>query len=182
MKSLLAALAFASTAVAQPPSTSPAGASWMRYPAISPDGKTIVFTYKGDLYKVPSAGGTAIAADDAHRRTTSCRCGVTTASRSRSRPTATATTTSTSSAPTAAKPSASRSTRRARLPYTLHGRRQGHHLRRRAAGRRRESPVPHGLAARALRSARRRRTPDSDSHDARREREAEPRTAQLPYL
>ncbi|RYF82791.1 MAG: peptidase S41, partial [Chitinophagaceae bacterium] len=34
--------------------------SWLRYPALSPDGKTIVFTYKGDLYKVPSAGGTAI--------------------------------------------------------------------------------------------------------------------------
>ncbi len=33
--------------------------SWLRYPALSPDGKTIVFTYKGDLYKVPSAGGTA---------------------------------------------------------------------------------------------------------------------------
>ena len=59
MKSLLAALAFASTAVAQLPSTSAAGASWMRYPAISPDGRTIVFTYKGDLYKVSSAGGTA---------------------------------------------------------------------------------------------------------------------------
>jgi tricorn protease len=32
---------------------------WARYPAISPDGSTIVFTYKGDLYKVPSAGGQA---------------------------------------------------------------------------------------------------------------------------
>jgi Tol biopolymer transport system component len=44
---------------AQSPSTSPQGASWMRYPAISPDGKTIAFTYKGDIYKVSSAGGTA---------------------------------------------------------------------------------------------------------------------------
>lgn len=32
---------------------------WMRYPAISPDGKQIVFSYKGDLYKVPSQGGQA---------------------------------------------------------------------------------------------------------------------------
>lgn len=35
--------------------------SWLRYPAISPDGKTIVFSYRGDLYKVPAAGGTATA-------------------------------------------------------------------------------------------------------------------------
>ncbi|QNA44161.1 S41 family peptidase [Lacibacter sediminis] len=33
--------------------------TWLRYPSISPDGKTIVFTYKGDLYKVASAGGSA---------------------------------------------------------------------------------------------------------------------------
>lgn len=32
---------------------------WLRYPAISPDGATIVFTFKGDLYTVPSAGGKA---------------------------------------------------------------------------------------------------------------------------
>ncbi|MCF1751818.1 S41 family peptidase [Mariniradius sediminis] len=32
---------------------------WLRYPAISPDGNTIVFTFKGDLYTVPSAGGRA---------------------------------------------------------------------------------------------------------------------------
>ncbi|MCM5529984.1 S41 family peptidase [Parasegetibacter sp. NRK P23] len=34
-------------------------ASWLRYPAISPDGSTIVFTYKGDLYTVPVGGGRA---------------------------------------------------------------------------------------------------------------------------
>ena len=34
---------------------------WDRYPAISPDGSTIVFTYRGDLYRVPSTGGTAVA-------------------------------------------------------------------------------------------------------------------------
>ncbi|MCI2228149.1 S41 family peptidase [Polaribacter sp. MSW13] len=32
---------------------------WMRYPSISPDGTQIVFTYKGDLYKVKSTGGNA---------------------------------------------------------------------------------------------------------------------------
>ena len=32
---------------------------WMRYPAISPDGKQIAFTYKGSIYVVPAAGGQA---------------------------------------------------------------------------------------------------------------------------
>ncbi len=33
---------------------------WLRYPAISPDGKTILFSFKGDIYSVPSAGGEAV--------------------------------------------------------------------------------------------------------------------------
>ena len=32
---------------------------WMRDARISPDGTEIVFCYKGDIYKVPSQGGTA---------------------------------------------------------------------------------------------------------------------------
>ena len=33
---------------------------WLRYPAISPNGQTILFNYKGDIFKVPAAGGTAV--------------------------------------------------------------------------------------------------------------------------
>ena len=33
---------------------------WLRYPAISPDGQSILFNYKGDIYKVKTNGGTAI--------------------------------------------------------------------------------------------------------------------------
>jgi tricorn protease len=33
---------------------------WMRYPALSPDGQTILFSYKGDIYSVPSKGGQAM--------------------------------------------------------------------------------------------------------------------------
>ena len=55
MKKLLtlAVLAFSMTATAQ---TSPL---WMRFCAISPDGKTIAFSYQGDIYTVPSTGGEA---------------------------------------------------------------------------------------------------------------------------
>lgn len=42
--------------------------TWLRYPAISPDGNTIAFTFKGDIYTVPSKGGTAtpITRHEAH--------------------------------------------------------------------------------------------------------------------
>ncbi|MEO9012639.1 MAG: peptidase S41, partial [Ginsengibacter sp.] len=36
-------------------------AMWLRYPAISPDGSTIAFGYKGDIYTVSSQGGKATA-------------------------------------------------------------------------------------------------------------------------
>src|ERR1700719_5225721 len=33
---------------------------WLRYPAISPDGKTIAFSFRGHIFTVPVAGGLAI--------------------------------------------------------------------------------------------------------------------------
>lgn len=35
-------------------------ALWLRDPAISPDGEQITFTYRGDLFRVPAAGGVAV--------------------------------------------------------------------------------------------------------------------------
>lgn len=51
---ILAAIALASTTA-----SAQENPLWMRYPAISPDGQTIVFSYKGDLYTVPTTGGQA---------------------------------------------------------------------------------------------------------------------------
>ncbi|MFT6267281.1 MAG: Tol biopolymer transport system component/C-terminal processing protease CtpA/Prc [Alphaproteobacteria bacterium] len=56
MKTLLAVIilmSFCFTAVAQ---VTP---QWVRYPVISPNGETIAFTYRGDIYSVPSSGGQA---------------------------------------------------------------------------------------------------------------------------
>lgn len=59
---LIAILGLSFVAIAQ------ADPGWLRYSAISPDGKTIAFTYKGDLYRVPSSGGaaTALTVHEAH--------------------------------------------------------------------------------------------------------------------
>lgn len=51
---LLAGLAVGAGAFAQD------NALWLRHPAISPDGQTIAFGFKGDIYLVPAAGGTAV--------------------------------------------------------------------------------------------------------------------------
>ena len=40
--------------------TAQTNAKWLRYPAISPDGKSIAFGYKGDIYLVSATGGTAM--------------------------------------------------------------------------------------------------------------------------
>ena len=34
--------------------------AWMRYPALSPDGSLIAFSFKGDIYTVPANGGRAL--------------------------------------------------------------------------------------------------------------------------
>ena len=34
--------------------------AWMRYPSLSPDGSLIAFSFKGDIYTVPTNGGRAL--------------------------------------------------------------------------------------------------------------------------
>ena len=61
MKKLILSAALLAASLA---SQAQQGPLWMRYPAISPDGSTIAFAYKGDLYCVPANGG------EAHQLTT----------------------------------------------------------------------------------------------------------------
>ncbi len=60
-----AALSMAAPAAALAPSSPELGPLrdplWLRYGAISPDGREIAFAFQGDLFVVPSAGGTARA-------------------------------------------------------------------------------------------------------------------------
>lgn len=61
----IAALLFAAAGLlptptdAQPTAAPAAEPGWLRYPAISPDGRTLVFTYRGDLWRVDATGGLA---------------------------------------------------------------------------------------------------------------------------
>lgn len=58
MKPMLAfALALSVCLIASAAQNSPL---WLRYPAISPDGQTLLFEYKGDIWSVPASGGSAI--------------------------------------------------------------------------------------------------------------------------
>ncbi|MDE5959308.1 MAG: DPP IV N-terminal domain-containing protein, partial [Muribaculaceae bacterium] len=54
---LLGAMALAASSLGLSAASAPL---WLRDVKISPDGSTIAFTYKGDIYTVPSAGGAAL--------------------------------------------------------------------------------------------------------------------------
>ena len=56
IKRKLAAIAAMLLAIAATAQTNPL---WMRFCAISPDGQTIAFSYKGDLFTVAAGGGAA---------------------------------------------------------------------------------------------------------------------------
>jgi tricorn protease len=49
------------TARAAAPNAADAPDMWLRHPAISPDGSAIAFSYRGDIWVVPAAGGIAVS-------------------------------------------------------------------------------------------------------------------------
>ena len=58
---VLVVLALAALLGPRPAGAAPeAEARWLRYPAIAPDGTRIAFSYRGDLWLVPVAGGRAL--------------------------------------------------------------------------------------------------------------------------
>ncbi len=60
LKPFLAVLIFAVCLGSIVPAQAQDRPLWLRYPAISPDGQTILFSYRGDIYRVPASGGQAI--------------------------------------------------------------------------------------------------------------------------
>lgn len=59
MRKSLSVLAIALVAVTNLFGEAKTNPLWLRYPAISPDGRYIAFSYKGDIYKVSPTGGVA---------------------------------------------------------------------------------------------------------------------------
>ena len=59
LRTLLLLLVAASLPAAE--EKSPDHPLWLRYPALSPDGTTLAFTYGGQLWRVPATGGDAVA-------------------------------------------------------------------------------------------------------------------------
>lgn len=60
MKKALLSIALVSSALATSAQGKTDEALWMRYPAISPDGTTIAFSFGGNIYTVPVGGGRAL--------------------------------------------------------------------------------------------------------------------------